>query len=310
MKSKLFRSSMAVGILVLLAALTTQGVYTAQPEGIPWADGNRPIEASIPAQAQDFATESAEVSSEGSTVVYGYDDAGRLIKAEYSTGTTITYTYDAAGNMLTMEILKKYPTLALNIPLTKGWNLISVPLNLTSWDLGEESVVGDPLNVTPKNSLASIYRYNTTSDLFEKCDHFDDWGWWQATGSESFAELEPGRGYWVMAKSECNLTFTGTPPSELNVALDTGWNLIGRYAMAEALLGQESVVGDPLNVTPKNSLSSIYMYNCSTGIFEKCDHFDDWGWWPATGSESFTELEPGRGYWVMAKNDCVWRHKA
>jgi len=33
------------------------------------------------------------------------------------------------------------------------------------------------------------------------------------------------------------------------------------------------------------------------------------GWWPATGSESFTMLEPGRGYRVMAEDDCVWRHE-
>ena len=104
MKSKLFRSSMVVGILVLLAALTTQGVYTASPEGSLWAEGNRPVEASIPPQAQDFATEAAEVSSEGPAAVYTYDDAGRLIKVEYSTGTTITYSYDAAGNMLRREI--------------------------------------------------------------------------------------------------------------------------------------------------------------------------------------------------------------
>jgi len=206
---------------------------------------------------------------------------------------------------LAAPVLKTY-----TISLAKGWNLISVPLNLTTWELGEEAVVGDPLNVTPKNSLTSIYRYNTTSGLFEKCDHFDNWGWWPATGSESFTKLEPGRGYWVMAKNDCNLTFTGTAPSDLNVTVKKGWNLIGWYSMEEALLGEESVVGDPLNVTPKNSLTSIYRYNATSGLFEKCDHFDNWGWWPATSSESFTKLEPGRGYWVMAKNDCVWRHEA
>ncbi len=99
------------------------------------------------------------------------------------------------------------PPIASIIPLRRGWNLISVPVNLTTWELGEESMVGDPLNVTPRNSLTSIYRYNTTSGLFEKCDHLDDWGWSPATGSEGFTELEPGRGYWVMAKNDCVWTF-------------------------------------------------------------------------------------------------------
>jgi len=30
--------------------------------------------------------------------------------------------------------------------------------------------------------IPSIYRYNTSSGLFEKCDHLDDWGWWPANG--------------------------------------------------------------------------------------------------------------------------------
>jgi len=60
----------------------------------------------------------------------------------------------------------------------------------------------------------------------------------------------------------------------------------------------------------QRGLTSIYRYNTTSGLFEKCDHFDNRGWWPATGSEIFTKLEPGRGYWAMAKNDCVWRHEA
>jgi parallel beta-helix repeat protein len=189
------------------------------------------------------------------------------------------------------------------------WNLISVPLNLTTWKLGDESAVGNPLNVTPENCISSIYRYNTTSFLFEKSDHFDEWGWWPATGSESFTKLEPGRGYWVMAQQDCELTFKGNAPYDLDISLDTGWNLIGWYSMNEAVLGEEAAVVDPLNVTPMNSLTSIYGYNTTSAQFEKSDHFPDWGWWPATGSESFTMMEPGRGYWVMASNKAVWNHK-
>ena len=198
-----------------------------------------------------------------------------------------------------------------DIALTTGWNLISAPLNLTTWQLGEESAVGTPLNVTPKNCLTSVYRYNSTTGSFDKCDHLDDWGWWPATGSEGFTALEPGKGYWVRAENNCNLTFTGSAPFDLDVALKQNWNLIGWYSLEAALLGQEAVVGDPpFSVTPENSLTSVYRYNSTTGSFDKCDHLDDWGWWPATGSEGFTGLEPGRGYWVRAKNACVWRHEA
>ncbi|KAF5438226.1 hypothetical protein C5S35_00010 [Candidatus Methanophagaceae archaeon] len=206
---------------------------------------------------------------------------------------------------VTLDIIPSTYTIAL----TTGWNLISVPLNLTPWALGDESVVGDPLNVTPKDSLTSIYRYNTTTGVFEKSDHVPGYGWWPATESESFTELEPSRGFWVWAKNDCDLTFTGTAHCDLDVALKENWNLIGWYSMEEALLGQESVVGDPLTVTPTNSLTSIYRYVTTTGTFEKSDHVPGYGWWPATGSWAFTNLEQGKGYWVWADNDCVWWHR-
>jgi len=188
----------------------------------------------------------------------------------------------------------------MTISLNPGWNLISVPLNLNTWELGEDSLVDDPLNVTPKNSLSVIYRYNP-SKSFEMCIHYVDLGWYPAT--ESFTELEPGRGYWLWAENDCTLTFTGTAPSDLDASLDSGWNCVGWYSTSVAELGEDSLVDDPLSVTPKNSLSVIYRYNPSKS-FEMCIHYVDLGWYPAT--ESFTELEPGRGYWLWAENDCLW----
>ena len=93
---------------------------------------------------------------------------------------------------------EKYTT-----PLKSGWNMISVPLNLTNWEPGEEAVIGDPSDVAPKNNLSSIYRCTSMSGSFEKCDHFGDWEWYPATGSEDFTGLEPGSGYYVIAKNEC-----------------------------------------------------------------------------------------------------------
>jgi hypothetical protein len=240
-----------------------------------------------------------------------FNVTGLTPDTEYELGT---HTVDSSGNVnetwvnATARTAPLSGLLSSTISLKSGWNLISFPLNLTTWKLGNEAAVGKPINVTPANCISSIYQYNTTSALFEKSDHFADWGWWPATGSESFTALEPGRGYWVMAQWDCNLTFTGTASSDLGIPLYTGWNLIGWYSMNETLLGEEVVVGNPLNITPSNSLTSIYRYNTTSALFEKSDHFSDWGWWPATGSESFVELEPGRGYWVMAQNEAGWRH--
>ena len=38
------------------------------------------------------------------TITYQYDDAGRLIGADYGGGKTITYTYDKNGNLLQRKV--------------------------------------------------------------------------------------------------------------------------------------------------------------------------------------------------------------
>ena len=45
------------------------------------------------------------------TINYTYDDAGRLIRADYGNGKEITYTYDNAGNLLRRSVAVA-PTLA------------------------------------------------------------------------------------------------------------------------------------------------------------------------------------------------------
>ena len=52
-------------------------------------------------------------TSNGGTVKFTYDLAGRLIKADYGTGT-ITYTYDAAGNLLSRRV--ELPSIDLYFP--------------------------------------------------------------------------------------------------------------------------------------------------------------------------------------------------
>jgi YD repeat-containing protein len=43
-------------------------------------------------------------------VKYSYDDAGRLILADYGNGNTIAYTYDNAGNLLSRVVSSGTPS--------------------------------------------------------------------------------------------------------------------------------------------------------------------------------------------------------
>ncbi len=52
------------------------------------------------------------------TVAYTYDDAGRLIKADYGDGKVIEYTYDKEGNLLQIVTTEKQQQYTLTIAKT------------------------------------------------------------------------------------------------------------------------------------------------------------------------------------------------
>ena len=180
----------------------------SDPESLANTVGNYWVHYTWSAGTTGNATDSYNVSMNG-----GWANGTANTFANTSVGpsgwaniTVFAYNVSGTGTLSAGSVSDEVQAPAApkthTISLVQGWNLISAPLNLTTWELGQESVVGDPLNVTPENSLASVYRYNTTSESFEMCIHYD-WGWHPATGSESFTELEPGRGYWVWAGSNC-----------------------------------------------------------------------------------------------------------
>ena len=51
-----------------------------------------------------FALFAAAPPAIAGTVTYDYDDAGRLVEADYGDGTAIEYVYDDAGNLLEQKI--------------------------------------------------------------------------------------------------------------------------------------------------------------------------------------------------------------
>ncbi|MGC8929359.1 MAG: DNRLRE domain-containing protein [Candidatus Woesearchaeota archaeon] len=191
----------------------------------------------------------------------------------------------------------------IDVELKAGWNLISMPFNLTYKTLGQESVVGDPLPVVPKNSILRLYRFNASSQNFEVTVHYNNWGWYSSS-NPNFNVLEPGRGYWAYANQTCNsqnckLMLVGSKPETIKISLENGWNLIGWYSLLKPSLGEESVVGDPLPVVPKNSILRLYRFNASSQNFEVTVHYNNWGWY-SSSNPNFNVLEPGRGYWAYA----------
>jgi YD repeat-containing protein len=67
-----------------------------------------PCGADVSQGAEDQGSTSVpqlpSTSAQTRTITYTYDNAGRLVGADYGEGQGITYTYDAAGNLLQREV--------------------------------------------------------------------------------------------------------------------------------------------------------------------------------------------------------------
>ncbi|KAF5414786.1 MAG: hypothetical protein C5S48_07875 [Candidatus Methanogaster sp.] len=127
------------------------------------------------------------------------------------------------------------------ISLGAGWNLISIPV--LPEDASVDAVFGS-------NFVPPVYEYNS--------------GYIAATS------LEPKKGYWVLANAQVDIDVTGTAPTNTEVTVLQGWNLIGPVSS-----GVE--VSSFANVIPP-----VYGYESGAGY------------------ASADTLEQTKGYWVLA----------
>ncbi len=109
-----------------------------------------------------------------------------------------------------------------SITLSKGWNLISIPLKL----------MDNPISLFNEKNL-TIFGYKNNSWFVPE-------------------HIEAKLGYWVKANGGFNLTLAGNEIEDRNINLSKGWNLIG----------YPSLNGSLVNETFNNSqISDVMMYN-------------------------------------------------
>lgn len=93
-------------LLGMAAMLVMLPILNASAESTPneterlstWASFNTSVNSS-----EELVLD-ASTTTQIRTVTYTYDDAGRLVGADYGKGQDISYSYDAAGNLLGREV--------------------------------------------------------------------------------------------------------------------------------------------------------------------------------------------------------------
>ncbi|MBI2133958.1 hypothetical protein HYU11_04720 [Candidatus Woesearchaeota archaeon] len=207
-------------------------------------------------------------------------------------------------NMTTVITAGKY-----ELKMNEGWNFISIPFNLTNYELENGSNSGFDFSPT-SDCIRSLWRFNA-SQQFERTD-YNGTAWIPATGSENFTHIQRGKGYWVETNDTCSLTFLGiVPETNLTQTLNEGWNMVSWHSVENKTL--ETNNGAPLIVTsPANKIQAINRYNPGTMQFEVTVFYMDgetpWGWWPSWNNQEFTQMEPSRGYYIDSTGDTTWTH--
>jgi len=175
------------------------------------------------------------------------------------TGVVITANQKTTLNVVLGEATQ-------SIPLTTGWNLIS-------------------LRVAPTNLAVTNVFSGISGSLLQVKDTRLSYAPAMAAHFNTLNTLSMSKAYWVKVSGNTTLTVTGTAvnPTANSIALVPGWNLVSYY---------------PANsTTVSNALSTISPYlqevRSTTQFYI-----------PGGGSNTLTTMAPNKGYWIKVSQAC------
>lgn len=195
--------------------------------------------------------------------------------------------YDCAGltngYTATFSFYKPPSSTTYSIPLSAGWNLVSLPL------IPASTTITDVLSATniPGNKVVSVWYY----DYGSSCS-VPSWKTYRPgyTASNTLGFMEAGKAYWISCNQTgtlsgsgarpCPAVVAGAPPTLLQYqlcynAVGDGWNMLG-FKCTQNMLSADYLAG------VLNKYDSLYRY---AG-----------GWVSVAASENLT---PGTGYYIQ-----------
>ncbi len=224
-------------------------------------------------------------TSAASIISYTYDDAGRLVKADYKEGKSITYTYDANGNLLQVKVSESEQA---KLDMIKGWNLLSLTAEPVSNNV-------DVLLTGISNNIESVWKWETAGWAVLLPGEDTPGAYASSKGFAELASLSPGEGFWINAKQADELNLEGSPLSGGSLSLTSGWNLKG-------LLQDSAATVSDLLAENQQSITSIWKWaGGGWAVYLPGDPDGGAAYAGNKGFELLENIELGEGFWVNAE---------
>jgi parallel beta-helix repeat protein len=180
---------------------------------------------------------------------------------------------DSQDNYPLMEPSENY------LILKQGWNLISLPL------------IQNDQSIT-KVLETITYNYNSIQ-RYECADKKDQWKHYQVnkTFGNDLYNLNHTMGFWlrITQPEDTIFLYSGTQPtSNQSITLHPGWNMVGYPSLSNK--NRDTALN---NLTYGAEVDSIWTFDAASQT------------WDEVGSSDSFQL--GRGYWIHATQECVWK---
>jgi hypothetical protein len=225
----------------------------------------------------------------------GWNNGGTITDCFWDTETSGWATSDGGTGKTTVEMMQQatftnwdfttiwgiiedytYPffqPLELLLPLSEGWNLLSLPVTQSSENLNDilESIDGkwdciqtyDPLSPEPWKTNATF-----------RPDQLND-----------FNTLNHKQGFWInITEPDVNLTVIGYILISTSVNLSAGWNLVGYPSLVEKSIS-DALSGTGYDAVEGFNATAPYRISPLIGTYM---------------------MKPGEGYWVHVPFDTTW----
>ncbi len=175
------------------------------------------------------------------------------------------------------------PMSSISVSLRQGWNLVASPL-----------IPSEPAPAVVFTSIAGRYDLVYGHDA---CDTIDPWKQYDPMApplANDLTSISVARGLWIKATAGATWIITGTAPTQLNIPLCAGQNLIGypstgTRALPAALAG---IAGKYNNIH----------------AFDSADTSDPWKLFDPQAPAFVNDLAalvPAKGYWIEMKESAT-----